>query len=297
MVIKHKKNLCGVYTALVTPFLDDRVDFDSLGNLVDYQISSGVNGLVVLGTTGESVTIEDSERTEILKYIIKRSNGRVPVIVGTGSSCTAKAIKYTIEAEKLGADGSLVVAPYYNKPNQSGLYLHYSKIAEAVKMPIILYSIPSRCGIEIDVETIKLLRNSHKNIVGIKEAGGSCNRVSQIVKELDDDFVILSGDDALTLPFMALGANGVISVASNWICKQLSEMLQEALNNNLEHASSINRKYYVFFRTMFIEPNPVPIKQILFKAGIIKSPQVRLPLCQLSSEHLSVVNDLFDSIS
>ncbi len=289
-------NFRGVFTALVTPFKNELVDFESLEKLVEYQISSGINGLVLLGTTGESATLEDSERTEVLKFILRIVKQRVPVLVGTGSNCTKKAIRYTIEAESLGADGALIVAPYYNRPTQSGLYLHFKAIAEACHMPICLYSIPSRCGVEIDVETISSLREKFSHIIGIKEAGGSCNRVAQIIKAVDKDFCVLSGDDALTLPFFALGARGLISVASNLAVKPLVDMMHHALTNNLEAAADINRRFYPFFRSLMVETNPVPIKQILYKAKLIASPEVRLPLSPLSDEHVRFMEKIFNSL-
>ncbi|MDR1254953.1 MAG: 4-hydroxy-tetrahydrodipicolinate synthase [Puniceicoccales bacterium] len=290
------KNFRGVYTALVTPFNKGAVDFDSLQNLVDYQLKFGINGLVLLGTTGESVTLDDEERTQVLEFVVKKVDHRIPILVGTGSNCTRKAVQYTCEAAKLGADGMLVVAPYYNRPTQSGLCMHFEKIAASTEKPICLYSIPSRCGIEIGVETIAKLREKYEHIIGVKEAGGSCNRVSQIVKALDKDFCVFCGDDSLTLPFFALGARGVISVASNLAVKPLVKMMDYALSNNLEAAADINRLFYPFFRALTVETNPVPVKQFLYRAGLIASPEVRLPLSPLLETSVDLVNDVFDSL-
>lgn len=286
----------GVFTALVTPFKKNQIDFNALETLVDYQLRSGIDGLVALGTTGECATLDDKERTQIIECILQKVNKRVPVLVGTGSNCTRKAVAYTQEAHRLGVDGMLVIAPYYNRPNQAGLFLHFSEIAEATDKPILLYSIPARCGVEIGVDTLEQLRGVYKNIIGIKEAGGSCNRVSQIIKNLDENFVVLSGDDSLTLPFVALGAKGVVSAASNWAVQPLVEMVRKALDNNLEEAAHINRKYYPFFRILSLEPNPVPIKQVLYKAGLINTPDVRLPLCPMSTQNVDMVNECFNAL-
>ena len=286
----------GVFTALVTPFYKNEVDYDSLKNLIDHQIAGGVHGIVLMGTTGESATLEDAERRQILETAIAHINNRVPILIGTGSNCTQKSIKLSQEAEALGASGLLVVAPYYNKPTQEGLFLHYEAIAKATTKPICLYSIPSRCGIEIATQTVQRLRKTYKNIVAIKEAGGSCNRVSQLIKDNDKDFCVLSGDDALALPFFALGAKGVISVASNLITRPMVKMFQLSADNDLESASDINRQYYPLFRALTIETNPVPIKYFLFKAGLIKSPEVRLPLCSLSDNSLTLVHNVFESL-
>lgn len=291
-----EKNLQGVFTALITPFFEGKIDYVSLEKLIDYQLNKGIQGLVLLGTTGENSTLTDLERKELLEFFIKQINHRIPVWMGTGSNCTQKAIQMTQEAADLGADGALIVTPYYNRPTQKGLYLHYEAIAQATSLPICLYSIPSRCGVEIEVDTVCKLRKTYKHIVGIKEAGGSCNRVSQLLKENDVDFKILGGDDALALPFFALGAQGLISVASNWIVKPMVAMYQAAAKNNLEEASNINRKFYPLLRALTIETNPVPIKQFLYRAGIIRSPEVRLPLCPLSDKSLTVVDKVFESL-
>ncbi len=291
-----QKNLQGVLTALITPFFEGKVDYTSLEKLVEYQLMEGIQGLVLLGTTGENSTLTDQERKQLLEFLVKQINHRIPVWIGTGSNCTQKAVQMTQEAANLGADGALVVTPYYNRPTQNGLYLHYEAIAQASSLPICLYSIPTRCGVEIEVDTVCKLRRKYKHIVGIKEAGGSCNRVSQLLKDNDAKFKILGGDDALALPFFALGAQGLISVASNWIVKPLVKMYQAAAQNDLEEASNINRKFYPLFRALTVETNPVPIKQFLYRAGIIRSPEVRLPLCPLSDKSLTVVNKVFESL-
>ena len=286
----------GIFTALVTPFYKNKVDYESLGKLIHFQIQEGVHGIVLMGTTGESATLSGQERREVLEFAKDCIGGRIPVIIGTGSNCTQKTIQLSQEAESLGADGLLIVAPYYNRPMQEGIYLHYKAIAESTNKPICLYSIPSRCGIEVATETVTRLRKDYKNIVAIKEAGGSCNRVSQLIKENDNDFSILSGDDALALPFFALGARGLVSVASNFLGKPLVKLFNYVSENDLEGASDINRLYYPLFRALTIETNPVPIKHLLLRAGLIKSSEVRLPLCPLSDKSLTVLDKMFESL-
>ena len=294
--ISKNKFLQGVFTALITPFYQGKVDYDALECLIEYQISRGIQGFILLGTTGESATLSEDERNEILERVLQQVNHRVKVLVGTGSNCTKKTLQLTRQADELGADGFLVVVPYYNRPTQEGLYLHFEAVAESTSKPICLYSIPSRCGVELAIETVVKLRRNYKNIVGIKEAGGSCNRVAQLIKDNDDNFNVLSGDDALALPFFALGACGLVSVASNWIVKPLVKMFRLASLNDLEGASNINRRYYPLFRALTIETNPVPIKHFLYKAKLIRSAEVRLPLCPLSDNSLTLVNNVFESL-
>ena len=216
----------GTYTAIVTPFRGGQLDEAALERLIKFQIKGGVDGIVPVGTTGESPTVDYEEHIKIIALSVKFAAGKIKVLAGTGGNSTSEAIYLTQDAEKAGADGSLQVAPYYNKPTQEGLYQHFKAIAKATKLPIVLYSIPGRCGVEIGVDTVKRLAHDCKNIIGIKEAGGSCDRVSQLRAALGAKFEILSGDDSLTLPFMAVGANGVISVASNVIPREVSQMVK-----------------------------------------------------------------------
>src|ERR1022692_498304 len=215
----------GTYTAIVTPFRGGQLDEAALERLIRFQIKGGVDGIVPVGTTGESPTVNYEEHIQIIAWSVKFAARKIKVLAGTGGNSTSEAIYLTQAAEKVGADGSLQVAPYYNKPTQEGLYQHFKAVAKATKLPIVLYSIPGRCGIEIALDTVKRLANDCKNVVGIKEAGGSCDRVSQLRAALGAKFEILCGDDSLTLPFMAVGANGVISVASNVIPKEVSQMV------------------------------------------------------------------------
>ncbi|HEY3901920.1 MAG TPA: 4-hydroxy-tetrahydrodipicolinate synthase [Chthoniobacter sp.] len=270
----------GTYTALVTPFQNDRIDEAAFARLIEGQIAGGITGLVPVGTTGESATLDHAEHNRVIELGVKAAAGRCKVIGGTGSNSTAEAISLTVEAEKLGCDGVLLVAPYYNKPSQEGLYRHFGKIAEATKLPIILYSIPARCGIEISVEVTARLAKAFPNIAAIKEAGGTVERVSALRAALPPEFTILSGDDSLTLPFMAVGAEGVISVASNVIPGDVVAMVNAALSGNFAKARAMHHRLYPLFKDLFIEPNPVPAKYALALRGEMR-PDVRLPLCEM----------------
>jgi len=270
----------GTYTALVTPFHNDAVDEPAFARLIEGQIAGGVMGIVPVGTTGESATLDHAEHNRVIELAVKYAAGRCKVIGGTGSNATTEAVSLTVEAEKLGCDGALLVAPYYNKPSQEGLYRHFAKIAEATELPIILYSIPSRCGIEIGVETTARLAKAYSNIVAIKEAGGSVERVSALRAALPPEFTILSGDDSLTLPFMSAGAEGVISVASNVVPKEVGELVKAALAGDFAKAREWHFRLYPLFKDLFIEPNPVPAKYALSLRGEMR-PDVRLPLCEM----------------
>jgi len=271
----------GTYTALVTPFRNDQFDQPAFDALIEAQIAAGVDGIVPVGTTGESPTLDHDEHNKVIKRAIDVAAGRCKVIAGTGSNATTEAIALTVEAEKAGADGALLVAPYYNKPSQEGLFLHYSRIAAASKLPLVLYSIPGRCGIEIGVDTVRRLAAACPTIVSIKEAGGAVDRVGALRQVLPDSFTILSGDDSLTLPFIAAGAHGVVSVASNIIPREVSEMVRAAQTGNLRAAATLHQRYFSLFKDLFIEPNPVPIKLALSLQGRMTS-EVRLPLCEMS---------------
>ena len=275
--------LTGTITALVTPFKPDQsVAYDDLTKLVEFQIKAGINGLVPVGTTGESPTLSHEEHMEVIRSVIATTRGRVPVIAGTGSNSTKEAIELTALATEAGADAVLVVAPYYNKPSQEGVYRYFAAVAEATDKPVILYSIPGRCGIEIGVPVIERLRAKYPHLRFIKQAGGSVDRVDQIKHALGKDMTVLSGDDSLTLPFMAVGAEGVISVASNLYPKQVVQLVNACLEQDLAKATKLHRKLYPVFKTLFIEPNPVPVKFALARAGIIRSDLVRTPLTELT---------------
>ena len=270
--------LTGAITALATPFRGKDVSFGDLKKLVEHQIRGGIDGIVPVGTTGESPTLSSEEHLDVISATIEYARGRVPVIAGTGSNSTAEALDYTRLSDEAGADAVLVVTPYYNKPSQEGLYRHYAALGDATDLPIILYSIPSRCSVEIGVPLVERLRAKYPNIRWIKEAGGSVDRVDQLKRALGNDITVLSGDDSLTLAFMASGAEGVISVASNLVPREISALVRFARQNDFASATKLHRKLYPLFKALFIEPNPVPLKAALARAGIIASEAVRLPL-------------------
>ena len=272
----------GTYTALVTPFRKGSVDEQAFKKLIREQIRGGVDGIVPVGTTGESPSLGFDEHVWVVELAVQAAGGRLKVLAGTGANSTAEAIHLTRAAEAAGADGSLQVAPYYNKPSQEGLFQHFRKIARATRLPIILYSIPGRCNISIEVATVERLAKACKNIVGIKEAGGDADRVSQLRAALGERFTILSGDDALTLPFMAVGAEGVISVASNIIPRQVSRMVSAFASGQLARALKLHQKYYPLFTDLFLETNPVPAKAALALLGKCAE-EYRLPLCKMSA--------------
>jgi 4-hydroxy-tetrahydrodipicolinate synthase len=278
----------GTYTAIVTPFKNGAIDEAALQRLIRLQIKGGVHGIVPVGTTGESPTVDYEEHVHIIALSVKFAAGRIKVLAGTGGNSTTEAVYLTERAEQVGADGSLQVAPYYNKPTQDGLFEHFRQVARKTKLPIVLYSIPSRCGIEIGVQTVKRLAGQCRNIVGIKEAGGNPDRVSQLRAALGPRFEILSGDDALTLPFMAVGAQGVVSVASNVIPREIALMVRAFAAGNLRAALRLHQKWHPLFRDLFIETNPVPVKAALAMLGQIEE-QYRLPLVPMSPKNREVL--------
>jgi 4-hydroxy-tetrahydrodipicolinate synthase len=281
--MKSPRSFTGAITALVTPFARGAVAYDELRRLVDWQIKQGINGLVPVGTTGESPTLDYAEHLDVIRCVIEQTRGRVPVMAGTGSNSTKEALYLTKEAHAAGADAMLVVAPYYNKPTQEGLLQHFSAIAEATDRPIILYSIPGRCGVEIGVGVVERLRARYPHVNHIKEAGGTVDRVDQLIQALGESVTVLSGDDSLTLPFMSVGARGVISVASNLYPKAVAQLAALALKGDYAKARALHRRLYPVFKTIFIESNPVPIKTGMVRAGIIGSADVRPPLCPMTA--------------
>jgi 4-hydroxy-tetrahydrodipicolinate synthase len=274
----------GTYTAIVTPFRDGKIDEPALRQIIEMQVKGGVDGIVPVGTTGESPTLDYEEHARVIELSVKFARGRTKVIAGTGGNSTSEAIYLTERAAKAGADASLQVAPYYNKPTQEGLYQHFRHVAASTKLPIILYSIPGRCGVEIAVDTVARLARGCKNIVGIKEAGGNADRVSQIRAATGAKFTILSGDDSLTVPFMAVGAHGVISVASNIIPKQVSSMVRAFAKGDARAALKMHDAWYPVFKDLFIETNPVPVKAALAMMGVVQE-EYRLPLVPMSQKN------------
>jgi len=288
-------SFAGTHTALVTPFRNGEFDEEAFRTLIEAQIAGGITGIVPVGTTGESPTLDHDEHNRVIRTAIEAARGRCQVIAGTGSNATSEAIALTKEAERLGADAALLVAPYYNKPSQEGLYRHFRAISESVKIPLVLYSIPGRCGIEIGVETVVRLVQDCPNIRAIKEAGGSVERVSQLRAVLPPEFEILSGDDSLTVPFLSVGAVGVISVASNLYPAEVSQMVRLWLNGDTAGATAIHRRFYPLFKDLFIEPNPVPVKFALSLRGAM-APDVRLPLCEMSAAHCDRLRNVLEGL-
>ncbi len=286
------RRFTGTLTALVTPFWKQEVAHDDLRALVNFQIKAGIDGLVPVGSTGESATLSHEEHIEVIRGVIEAARGRVPVVAGAGSNSTREALGLVAAANAAGADALLVVAPYYNRPTQEGLFRHFSAIAEATDRTIILYSIPGRCGVEISVGVVERLRARYPHVNHIKEAGGSVDRVDQLKRALGNDLVVLSGDDSLTLPFMAVGAEGVISVASNLRPRDVTRLTHAALAGDFRAAGRLHRRLYPLFKGLFIETNPVPIKTALALAGRIRSPEVRLPLCSLGSNSLASLREV-----
>ena len=272
----------GTYTALVTPFRDGEIDVPALEALVEGQIADGVSGVVAVGTTGESPTLSAAEREQVIRVTVEIAKGRCQVLAGTGSNSTSTTITATRAAEKMGVDGMLIVAPYYNKPSQEGLFRHFQAIAQATAAPIMLYNIPGRCAVDIGAETVERLAMDCANIVSIKEASGSVDRVSELRAKLPEAFTILSGDDSLTLAFLSVGAVGVVSVASNLFPAEVVSMVQAFRAGDTKSARDLHLKLLPVFKDLFIEPNPVPAKTALSWRGVM-SADCRLPLCEMTA--------------
>ncbi|MDC7126500.1 MAG: 4-hydroxy-tetrahydrodipicolinate synthase [Spirochaetales bacterium] len=283
----------GVFTALVTPFKkDETLDEEALRNLVDFQIENGISGLVPVGTTGESPTLDHSEHDKVIELVIEQTNGRVPIIAGTGSNSTKEAIRLTKHAKEAGADYSLQVAPYYNKPTQEGFYKHFMEVAEKADLPIVVYNIPGRSGKNIENSTMLKLAQ-HPNIVAVKEASGSIPQVMELYLNKPEEFTILSGDDNLGLPLLSCGAKGIISVASNIIPAKMEELVRSANAGNFEKARELHYQLLPFFKSLFIETNPIPIKYGCALKGMMAE-SYRLPLCEMSSDNKKAFKEIME---
>jgi 4-hydroxy-tetrahydrodipicolinate synthase len=285
----------GTYTAIVTPFKDGKVDEAAFRNLIQFQIDNGVSGIVPAGTTGEAATLDFEEHLRVIEIAVQEARGRCKIIAGTGSNSTHEAVELTQKAEQLGVDAALIASPYYNKPTQEGVYRHYKKIAESTPLKVMLYNVPSRTAGEIGVETCVRLANDCENIVSIKEAGGSAERVSALRKFLPSAFTILSGDDGLTLPFMAVGAVGVVSVASNVIPRQITDMVAAFLAGRSAEALKVHLHYFQLFKDLFIESNPIPVKTALYLMGMIES-EFRLPLCEMGKANQGKLHETISAL-
>ena len=273
----------GSIVALVTPFKNGEVDLERLGELVEFHVSEGTNAISPCGTTGESPTLSHEEHEKVISEVVQKVQGRIPVIAGTGSNNTREALRLTKYAQKAGADGALVITPYYNKPTQEGLYRHFKVLAEEADLPIVLYNVPSRTGVSISPETVARLAEL-KNIVAIKEASGSLDQISAILGMCD--ITVLSGEDSLILPILSIGGKGVISVVANIVPGETSTMINKFLKGGLEteEAREIHQRLYPLTKAMFIETNPIPVKTAMRLLGRLNG-EVRLPLCEMSEAH------------
>jgi 4-hydroxy-tetrahydrodipicolinate synthase len=282
----------GTFTALVTPFRNGEVDVEALEGMVEFQIHHGVSGLVPCGTTGETPAMSEEEDRVVVETVVRVTNGRVPVVAGTGSNSTDMAIKYTKMAQEVGADGSLQVAPYYNKPTQEGLFRHFAAIAESTDLPLILYNIPGRTSVTISAETMARLAEI-PNIVGVKDSTLSMNMISDVKSRCGEEFDILSGDDPMTLPLIALGGVGVISVASNVAPGAVSDMVKALLDGDWERGRELHYELLPLFRALFVETNPIPVKTAASLLGLC-SDEMRLPMIPLSGENLRTLQRVME---
>lgn len=277
----------GTYTAIVTPFdATGAVDFDQLRKNVEFQIEGGVDGLVVLGTTGETPTLSETEQEKIILESIKQANRRVVIMVGTGSNSTHHTVENTKRAKALGADAVLIVTPYYNKPTQEGIFRHFKTVNDAVEIPILVYNIAGRTGVNIETATLKRIAEL-KNVVGVKEASGNINQMGDVIREIGqkrENFSVMCGDDGLTLPLMALGGSGVVSVVSNLLPKEVSALVLTASKGDFENAKKMHYALLPIFKGAFIETNPIPIKEAMSMKGMGLG-NCRLPLCEMSTEN------------
>ncbi len=282
----------GAFTAIVTPFKDGRVDEAKLRGLIRYGIDGGIAGFIPCGTTGESPTLSHEEHNRVIELTVSEVAGQVKVIAGTGSNSTSEAISLTKHAQSVGADAALLVSPYYNKPTQEGLYRHFETIAEAVDIPVILYNIAGRTAVNVENQTMERL-SKVPNIVGVKEASGNILQMSEVIRLCGPDFDVLSGDDQMTFPLMALGGKGVISVVSNLVPDRMTAMVKSMLDGDVDKARAIHFQLFELCQAMFLETNPIPVKAALGLMGKIE-PEYRLPLCPPSSANLEKLKAILE---
>lgn len=276
----------GAYVAIVTPFIDGKLDEQGLRDLIEFQIENGTSGIVPCGTTGESATLSHAEHHRVVELTIQAVNGRVPVLAGTGSNSTEETIELTRHAKAAGADGALIITPYYNRPSPEGLYQHFKAVAEAVDIPIILYNVPSRTGVNMTPETVVRCA-AIENIVGIKEATANLSQISEVIRLCPPGFVVMSGDDFTALPTIAIGGMGLISVTSNVAPRDMAEVINSALAGDYEKARAAHYKLFPLMTAMFLETNPVPAKKSLELMAKIKSGTPRLPLAEMTEANLA----------
>ncbi|MGH7835830.1 MAG: 4-hydroxy-tetrahydrodipicolinate synthase [Candidatus Binatia bacterium] len=277
----------GSIVAMVTPFRDGQVDWEKLESLVEFHVEKGTNGIVACGTTGESATLSHQEHKEVVKTVIKAARKRLPVIAGTGSNSTAEAVELTRDAEASGADGALLISPYYNRPTQEGIYQHYKKVASSVGIPLIVYNIPARTGSKIEPETLARL-SEIKNVAGVKEATGSVDQAIDVIRLCGDRLAVYSGEDSLTFSLMALGGKGVVSTVANVTPREMSDLTSACLKGDWETGRELQFKLIPLIRSVFIETNPIPVKTALYLMGKC-SPELRLPMTPMSEGGLKVL--------
>ena len=271
----------GSFVAMVTPFRSGTVDEAKLRELVEFHVAHGTDGLIPCGTTGESPTLSHDEHKRVVEVVLEAARGRIQVVAGTGSNSTAEAVDLTQHAERTGAAGALVVNPYYNKPTQDGLYRHFRAVAESVAIPILVYNIQSRTAVNVETPTLERLARDVKNVAGVKEASGSLDQMSQVIAACGPDFSVLSGDDNVTLPLMAIGGHGVISVIANLLPRETAELVHAALDGDWKRARELHYRLFPMARAAFLETNPIPIKEAMAMAGMLE-PEFRLPMCRMS---------------
>ncbi|HSZ19059.1 MAG TPA: 4-hydroxy-tetrahydrodipicolinate synthase [Candidatus Acidoferrum sp.] len=290
------RGFAGCGTALVTPFRKDlSLDEETLRRLVRRQIAAGINFLVPCGTTGESPTLSQEEHLRVVAITIEEAKGKVPVLAGAGGYNTHHVIETAREAERLGADGILSVTPYYNKPTQEGLYHHFKAIAESITLPVILYNVPPRTNVNIDPPTLRKL-SEIENIIGVKEASGNISQITQVIQQVPEDFLVFSGDDALTLPMVAMGGRGIISVASNEIPAEMARLAQLCLAGDFKEARAMQRKWLPLLEINFIETNPTPVKAAMAEMGLLEA-VFRLPLVPPRTENLAKIRAVLESLA
>ena len=281
----------GSFVALVTPFRNGKVDEAKLRELVEMHAANGTDGLVPCGTTGESPTLSHDEHKRVVEVVVDAARKRMKILAGTGSNSTSEAIDLTRHAEKAGADGALVVNPYYNKPTQEGLYRHFRAVAESVAIPIVVYNIQSRTAVNIETATMARLAKDVPTIKGVKEASGSLDQMSQVIAACGPGFSVLSGDDNLTLPLMAIGGHGVISVIANLLPRETADMVHAALENDIKRARELHYRLFPMARAAFLETNPIPIKEAMAMAGMLE-PEFRLPMCRMSDANRELLRGI-----
>jgi 4-hydroxy-tetrahydrodipicolinate synthase len=281
----------GSFVAMVTPFRNGKVDEAKLKELVEFHIANGTDGLIPCGTTGEAPGLSHDEHHKVVELVVEAARGRIKVVPGTGSYSTSDAIEMTKHAERAGAAGALVVNPYYNKPTQEGLYRHFRAVAESVAIPILVYNIQSRTAVNVETATLARLVRDVKNIVGVKEASGSLDQMSQVIAACGPDFSVLSGDDNITLPLLAIGGSGVVSVIANIVPRETADLVHAALEGDWKRARDLHYRLFPLARAAFLETNPIPIKEMMAMAGMLE-PEFRLPMCRMSDANREKLRDI-----